>query len=93
MVCYAYLHDIYGSHFPTEQGQGEYPQVGWLAGVVFARMDTSGDDRPELFNSDWTSIGVKKTPGVRGLHVIVDNHGLSLPSNHLVHSLLASLSP
>ena len=42
----------------------------------------------QLFNSDWTSIGDKKTPDVQGrpIDVVVDDHGLS-PCHSQVISL------
>ena len=62
-VCYAHLHDVHGSSFPTEQDKKEYPKSdGWpewfSRGWTLQEMIASSN--VQFFNSDWKSIGDKK---------------------------------
>ena len=58
--CYAYLHDVDGSHFPTKKdypksnGWPEWFSRGWTLQEMIAPRDL------RLFNKDWQPIGDKK---------------------------------
>ena len=64
-VCYAYLHDVDGSSFPTEcdtrryldrsNGWPEWFSRGWTLQEMIAPSDV------RFFNKDWVRIGDKKT--------------------------------
>ncbi|KIM66406.1 hypothetical protein SCLCIDRAFT_58717, partial [Scleroderma citrinum Foug A] len=64
-VCYAYLHDVDGSSFPTEcdtrryldrsNGWPEWFSRGWTLQEMIAPSDV------KFFNKDWVRIGDKKT--------------------------------
>ena len=62
-VCYAYLHDIHGSSFPTEPDTSRYPSNGWpewfSRGWTLQEMIAPNDVR--FFNKGWVRIGDKKT--------------------------------
>ncbi|KIM53501.1 hypothetical protein SCLCIDRAFT_31847 [Scleroderma citrinum Foug A] len=47
-ICYAYLHDVPGSSFPTASDKERYP-------------DFNAPSEVEFFNKDWQSIGKKTT--------------------------------
>ena len=62
-VCYAYLHDVSGSSFPTERDDGRYHKSnGWpewfLRGWTLQEMIAPRD--VQFFNKDWQPIGDKK---------------------------------
>ena len=63
-ICYAYLHDVHGSSFPTKEDKEEYPKSkgwpewfsrGWTLQEMIAPSDV------QFFNKDWQPIGDKKT--------------------------------
>ncbi|KAL4071630.1 heterokaryon incompatibility protein-domain-containing protein [Scleroderma yunnanense] len=63
-VCYAYLHDVPGSTFPTEHDKRMYPDFnawpewfsrGWTLQEMIAPNDV------QFFNKDWHWIGDKRT--------------------------------
>ena len=63
-VCYAYLHDVDGSSFPTEPDTSKYPESdGWpewfSRGWTLQEMIAPNDVR--FFNKNWAHIGHKKT--------------------------------
>ena len=62
-ICYAYLHDVDGSSFPTTKDEEKYPQLngwpewfsrGWTLQEMIAPQDL------QFFNKDWQPIGDKK---------------------------------
>ena len=62
-TCYAYLHDVGGSSFPTEQDNEKYPKWngwpewfsrGWTLQEMIAPSDV------QFFNHNWQPIGTKK---------------------------------
>ena len=63
-ACYAYLHDVDGPSFPTQQDEEKYRKSngwpewfsrGWTLQEMIAPSDV------EFFNKDWQPIGNKKT--------------------------------
>ena len=63
-VCYVYLHDVYGSSFPTEKDDGKYHKSNgwpewfsrrWTLQEMIAPWDL------QFFNKDWQPIDDKKT--------------------------------
>ena len=61
-ICYAYLHDVHGSSFPTARNNERYPKSkgwpewfsrGWTLQEMIAPMDL------QFFNKDWHPIGDK----------------------------------
>ena len=59
-ICYAYLHDVYGSSFPTagdaeSKGWPEWFSRGWTLQEMIAPRDV------QFFNRDWHPIGDKRT--------------------------------
>ncbi|KIM52916.1 hypothetical protein SCLCIDRAFT_478751 [Scleroderma citrinum Foug A] len=63
-MCYAYLHDVHGSSFPTASDKKRYPDFngwpewferGWTLQELIAPSEV------EFFNEDWQSIGKKTT--------------------------------
>ena len=63
-VCYAYLHDVDGSSFPTEKDDGKYHKSngwpewfsrGWTLQEMVAPRNL------QFFNKNWQPIGNKKT--------------------------------
>jgi len=63
-ICYAYLHDVHGSSFPTAKDYARYPESkgwpewfsrGWTLQEMIAPRDV------QFFNKDWHPIGDKKT--------------------------------
>ena len=63
-VCYAYLHDVPDSSFPTSSDESRYPKSkgwpewfsrGWTLQEMIAPSDV------QFFNKDWQPIGDKKT--------------------------------
>jgi len=62
-VCYAYLHDVSHSSFPTENNIGEYSHNGWpewfSRGWTLQEMIAASD--VQFFNKNWKFIGDKKT--------------------------------
>ena len=63
-TCYAYLHDVDGSSFPTEKDDKRYPKSnGWpewfSRGWTLQEMIAPSDVR--FFNKNWQHIGNKKT--------------------------------
>ena len=63
-ICYAYLHDVHGSSFPTKRddevyynsnGWPEWFARGWTLQEMIAPQDV------RFFNTDWKFIGDKKT--------------------------------
>ena len=62
-VCYAYLHDVDGSSFPTTKDDEKYPKLnGWLEwfsrGWTLQEMIAPRD--VQFFNENWHHIGDKK---------------------------------
>ena len=62
-ICYAYLHDVHGSSFPTARNNERYPNSkgwpewfsrGWTLQEMIAPSDV------QFFNKDWHLIGDKK---------------------------------
>ena len=62
-ACYAHLHDVDGSSFPTEKDDEKYPEWngwpewfsrGWTLQEMIAPSDV------QFFNGNWQSIGNKK---------------------------------
>ena len=62
-VCYAYLHDVDGSSFPTNKAKKKYPRSngwpewfsrGWTLQEMIAPRNL------QFFNKDWQPIGDKK---------------------------------
>ena len=62
-ICYAYLHDVDGSSFPTEKDDKNYPKSngwpewfsrGWTLQEMIAPQNL------QFFNKDWQPIGDKK---------------------------------
>ena len=62
-ACYAYLHDVDGSSFPTEKDDDKYPKSngrpewfsrGWTLQEMIAPSDV------QFFNENWQHIGDKK---------------------------------
>ncbi|KAL4072768.1 heterokaryon incompatibility protein-domain-containing protein [Scleroderma yunnanense] len=63
-VCYAYLHDVPGSSFPTTSDKRTYPNSnGWPE--WFSRgwtlQEMIAPSNVQFFNNDWQPIGDKKT--------------------------------
>jgi len=63
-ICYAYLHDINGSSFPTAHNDERYAESkGWpewfLCGWTLQEMIVLRD--LQFFNRDWHLIGDKRT--------------------------------
>ena len=63
-ACYAYLHDVDGSSFPTKKDNEKYPKSngwpewfsrGWTLQEMIAPSDV------QFFNENWEHIGTKKT--------------------------------
>ena len=63
-ICYAYLHDVDGSSFPTKKDEEEYPNSnqwpewfsrGWTLQEMIAPRDL------QFFNKHWQPIGNKKS--------------------------------
>ena len=63
-ACYAYLHDVDGSSFPTKKDDDKYPKSngwpewfsrGWTLQEMIAPSDV------QFFNENWQHIGDKKT--------------------------------
>ena len=81
-ICYAYLHDVDGSSFPTEQECGKYPKLkgrlewfsrGWTLQEMIAPRNL------QFFNKNWQPIGDKKglagtLKAITGVpeHILVD---------------------
>ena len=62
-VCYAYLHDVHGSSFPTKRDDTMYPEsAGWPE--WFSRgwtlQEMIAPSNVQFFNVNWTYIGDKK---------------------------------
>ena len=61
-VCYAYLHDVVGRHFPTETDPSKSKFNGWpewfSRGWTLQEMIAPDDVR--FYNKDWQPIGDKK---------------------------------
>jgi len=83
-VCYAYLHDVSGSSFPTASDWERYPDFhGWPE--WFSRgwtlQELIAPSKVQFFNKDWRSLGCKKMlapileaiTGIPG-HILI--HGL-----------------
>ena len=63
-ACYAYLHDVDGSSFPTEKDDEKYPKSnGWPE--WFSRgwtlQEMIAPSNVQFFNENWQHIGNKKT--------------------------------
>jgi len=63
-VCYAYLHDVRASSFPTARDKEGYPKFdGWPE--WFSRgwtlQELIAPSNVQFFNKDWQSIGYKRT--------------------------------
>ena len=81
-MCYAYLHDVPGSSFPTASDWGRYGKFkGWPE--WFSRgwtlQELMAPSNVEFFNKDWQSIGDKRThaPTLRNItgipeHILTD---------------------
>ena len=63
-ICYAYLHDVHGSSFPTARNNKKYPNSkgwpewfsrGWTLQEMIAPRNL------QFFNKDWHFIGDKRT--------------------------------
>ncbi|KIM52912.1 hypothetical protein SCLCIDRAFT_478492 [Scleroderma citrinum Foug A] len=85
-VCYAYLHDVPSSSFPTARDKERYPEFnGWPE--WFSRgwtlQELIAPSNIQFFNKDWKNIGDKKTlaPTLRYVtgipeHILIDGlHG------------------
>ena len=84
-VCYAYLHDVLGSSFPTEsdglryrnsKGWPEWFSRGWTLQEMIAPSNV------QFFNKNWQPIGNKKTlahtlAGITGVSQVILMDGLS----------------
>ena len=84
-MCYAYLHDVPGSSFPTATDAERYPKFngwpewfsrGWTLQELIAPSEV------KFFNKDWQSIGKKMTlaptlQNITGIPEHVLTHGLS----------------
>ena len=62
-VCYAYLHDVHGSSFPTREDDKKYPMsTGWPE--WFSRgwtlQEMIAPSNVQFFNVNWECIGDKK---------------------------------
>ena len=85
-VCYAYLHDVPGSSFPTASDDESYSEFngwpewfsrGWTLQELIAPSNT------QFFNKSWQSIGNKRMlaptlAGITGIpeHILIDGlHG------------------
>jgi len=63
-VCYAYLHDVCDSSFPTESDKSRYPNFnGWPE--WFSRgwtlQEMIAPNNVQFFNKDWRPLGDKRT--------------------------------
>ena len=63
-ICYAYLHDVHGSSFPTALNNEKYPNsMGWPE--WFSRgwtlQEMIAPRNVQFFNKDWHPIGDKRT--------------------------------
>jgi len=83
-VCYAYLHDVPGSSFPTASDKGRYAKFnGWPE--WFSRgwtlQELIAPSNVQFFNNNWQSIGDKKTlaPTVEAI--------TGIPEHILIHGL------
>ena len=83
-ACYAYLHDVDGSSFPTKKDDDKYPKSngwpewfsrGWTLQEMIAPNDV------QFFNENWQHIGDKKALA-RNLSAIT-----GVPSCTLTHGL------
>ena len=83
-VCYAYLHDVPGSSFPTTSDNESYPNFnnwpewfsrGWTLQELIAPSNV------QFFNKNWQSIGDKRTLAPT-LHSIT-----GIPEHILIHGL------
>ena len=83
-VCYAYLHDVPGSSFPTARDEENYPKFnGWpewfSRGWTLQELIAPSDVR--FLNRDWQSIGDKRTlaptlADITGIPEHILTHGL-----------------
>jgi len=83
-VCYAYLHDVSASSFPTARDEERYPKFkGWPE--WFSRgwtlQELIAPSNVQFLNKDWQSIGYKRTlaPTLRSI--------TGIPEHILVHGL------
>jgi len=83
-VCYAYLHDIPGSSFPTASDRERYAKFkgwpewfsrGWMLQELIAPSNV------QFFNKDWRRIGDKKTLASTLVRIT------RIPEHILIHGL------
>ncbi|KAI6005391.1 heterokaryon incompatibility protein-domain-containing protein [Pisolithus marmoratus] len=65
-VCYAYLHDVDGSTFPTQRNNNKFRESnGWPEWFVrgWTLQELIAPKQVEFFNKDWVLIGSKRRLG------------------------------
>ena len=86
-VCYAYLHDVPASSFPTASDEEKYPKFnGWPE--WFSRgwtlQELIAPSNVQFFNKDWQSIGDKR------VHAPTLRNITGIPEHILTHGLFGN---